>query len=382
MSVISDMVNDGFSRKRPVCSIFGLPIDRLTVREVVEKVESFIVSKESHQVAYLNAHCINRAFEDPEYRDILKQCDLVYPDGMGVVWASHLTHSPLPERVNIGDFLIPFLQLCETKGYKVYFLGSDPGVAQRAVENFLESVPGLKVAGIHHGYFTKDEEKNIIKEVQETRPDILIVGFGVPDQEKWIYRHLPVLNVPVVWGVGALLEYYSGKVSRAPYWMRANGLEWLYRLILEPGRMWKRYLIGNILFIMRVLALVFVDILAAAAAWFSAYGLRYALSGVMGPINDIRTYLYAFPVILILWVFCSAWYGLYHRKKPLSVYQEFYSILKASVLAWIISMSVAFLIKEWDLGRSVIMIAGILNFLFLLITRQLGYFLKWNKKLN
>ena len=371
MSVVTDISTDHAMNQRPICHVFDLPIDRLTVQQVIDKVESYIRTRSPHQLAYLNAHCINQAFEDNEYRKILQQCDLVYPDGMGVVWASHLTHSPLPERVNIGDFLIPLLQLCEKKKYKIYFLGGEEGIAEKAVANLKVHAPNLQVVGMHHGYFTDEEEKTIIKEIIQTKPEILLVGFGVPDQEKWIHQHLDEINVPVAWGVGALFEYYSGKVSRAPFWMRSHGLEWLYRLVLEPGRMWKRYLIGNLLFIMKVIALVAVDILTAATAWFAAYFLRLHLSPSLGPINAINTYIYSFPLIVILWIGCSAWYGLYRRSKPISEFQEFYAIAKSAFLSLLISTSVAFLIKEWDLGRSVILSANILNFLFLIVSRKL-----------
>ncbi len=356
---------------RLICSMFGLPIDRITTGQVMDRVESYVKSGKPHQILYLNAHCINRSFDDDEYRAIIKQSDLVYADGMGVVWASHLTHHPIPERVNIGDFLIPFCRWCYEKGYSVYFLGSESDIARRCVEMIQEQVPDLKVAGIRNGYFTPEEEKDIIKDIQEKRPEILLVGMGVPQQEKWLREHLQELNVPVAWGVGALFEYYAGKVSRAPYWMRSNGLEWLYRLILEPGRMWKRYLIGNILFIMRVIALVFIDIIAATSAWFAAYGLRYSLSDWMGPINDLKPYVIAFPVIVLLWIFCSAWFGLYHRKKPLNEYQETYAILKASFLGLMISASAAFLMKGLDLGRTVVVTAAVLNFVFMMASRKM-----------
>jgi len=351
--------------------MFGLPIDRITTGQVMDRVESYVKSGKPHQILYLNAHCINRSFDDDEYRAIIKQSDLVYADGMGVVWASHLTHHPIPERVNIGDFLIPFCRWCYEKGYSVYFLGSESDIARRCVEMIQEQVPDLKVAGIRNGYFTPAEEKDIIKDIQEKRPEILLVGMGVPQQEKWLREHLQELNVPVAWGVGALFEYYAGKVSRAPYWMRSNGLEWLYRLILEPGRMWKRYLIGNILFIMRVIALVFIDIIAATSAWFAAYGLRYSLSDWLGPINDLKPYVIAFPVIVLLWIFCSAWFGLYHRKKPLNEYQETYAILKASFLGLMISASAAFLMKGLDLGRTVVVTAAVLNFVFMMASRKM-----------
>ncbi len=382
MSSVIEAVPHESPYQRSTCSMFHLPIDRLTVTGVIERVEEFIRSRKPHQIAYLNAHCINRAFEDKEYMKIIQQSDLVYPDGMGVVWASHLTHSPLPERVNIGDFLFDLCRLAEKKKYRIYFLGSSPGVAERAVQAVLEQCPAMEIAGYNHGYFTPGEEKAIIADIAKSRADILLVGFGVPDQEKWIHKNLDKLKVPVAWGVGALFEYYSGKVSRAPFWMRSHGLEWLYRLVLEPSRLWKRYLIGNVLFIMRVITLVILDILTAAASWFAAYWIRYQLPGLFGkhPINDIITYLYAFPVIIALWIFCSAWYGLYRRNKTFSEFGELLAISKAAVLALLISMAVAFLLKSWDLGRSIIFMSGGLNFILLIITRQLSHLFGGDKK--
>ncbi|MFB3895210.1 MAG: WecB/TagA/CpsF family glycosyltransferase [bacterium] len=362
---------------RSVCHIFDLNIDKITCQGVLQKLEEYIASRKTHQIAYLNAHCINRTFRDEQYRKIILDSDIVYADGMALVWVSHLTNDPLPERVNAGDFLPDLCRLCEEKQYKLFFLGSEPGVAETAAEQLGKQYSKLKIVGTQHGYFTESEEQSIISKINNAEPDILIVGFGVPQQEKWLAKHLHQLQVPVAWGVGALLEYYALKTPRAPRWMRQSGLEWLFRLYLEPRRMWKRYLVGNMVFVMHVLALVLVDIVSVAISWISAYWLREYLSELFGKhLNSFSYYLYALPLIIVLWIIMSAWYGLYQRHKVGAEFHEFLAIAKASLLVLFITMAVAFMIKEWDLARSVVLLSGIINFFLLLISRKV------NKKFN
>jgi N-acetylglucosaminyldiphosphoundecaprenol N-acetyl-beta-D-mannosaminyltransferase len=358
---------------RSVSHIFDLNIDKITSQGVLLKVEKYITSRQPHQIAYLNAHCINRTFRDEQYRKIIMDSDIVYADGMALVWVSHLTNDPLPERVNAGDFLPDLCRLCEEKQYKLYFLGCETGVAEAAADQLLKQFPKLKIVGTRHGYFTETEEQSIISGIVNAQPDILLVGFGVPQQEKWLAKNLQKLQVPVAWGVGALLEYYALKTPRAPRWMRQSGLEWLFRLYLEPRRMWKRYLVGNMVFVMHVLALVLVDIISVAISWISAYWIREYLSELFGKhLNQFIYYLYALPLIVILWIIMSAWYGLYQRHKVGAEFHEFLAIAKASLLVLFITMAVAFMIKEWDLARSVVLLSGIINFFLLLITRKVN----------
>ena len=366
---------------RSVCHLFDLNIDKITPQGVLQKLEEFIATREPHQLAYLNAHCVNRTFIDEEYRQIILDSDIVYADGMALVWVSHLTNDPLPERVNAGDFLPDLCKLCGQKQYKLYFLGSESGVAEAAADQLKKLFPNLQVVGTQHGYFTEQEEQSIITDIINSKPDILLVGFGVPQQEKWLAQNLKKLNVPVAWGVGALLEYYALKTPRAPRWMRQSGLEWLYRLYLEPRRMWKRYLVGNMVFIMHVLALVLVDIISVSISWAAAYWLRFYLSPMFGKtLNPFYIYLYALPLIIGLWIIMSAWYGLYQRHKVGAEFHEFLAIAKASLLVLFITMAVAFMIKEWDLARSVVLLSGIINFLLLLITRKVNQKFNGKKK--
>ncbi|PIX34392.1 MAG: glycosyltransferase, partial [Candidatus Infernicultor aquiphilus] len=226
-------------------------------------------SKKPHFVVTPDTLAILRARKDPEYQAILKSADLVTPDGAGILWATITLNCPLVERVTGIDIIYNVCQLTAKKGYSLYLLGASPGIAKKAAENLIKEYPGIKIVGTHHGYFNSEdsegaiindksngskiddlkvkdikignkidnkEEKEIIKEIEEKRPDILLVGMGVPKQEKWITKNLSRLNVPVCMGVGGSFDVLSGKIPRAPLWMQKHGMEWIYRLIREPKR--------------------------------------------------------------------------------------------------------------------------------------------------
>jgi N-acetylglucosaminyldiphosphoundecaprenol N-acetyl-beta-D-mannosaminyltransferase len=180
--------------------------------------------------------------------------DIVIPDGSGLNLACKIIGKPLLENVN-GTDLFPFIcRLCSEKGRSIYFLGAKPGVAEAVKKNVETSYPGIKVAGIRDGYFDREKDSEaVINEINRVAPDILMVAFGAPHQERWIDAHSGKLNAKVCIGVGGLFDFFSGRIPRAPKWMREFGLEWIYRLIQEPGRMWRRYIIGNPLFVFRVI---------------------------------------------------------------------------------------------------------------------------------
>jgi N-acetylglucosaminyldiphosphoundecaprenol N-acetyl-beta-D-mannosaminyltransferase len=202
-------------------------------------------------VTYLNAACVNIAASDQSYATILRGADGVYADGKAIVWASHWLGQPLPERVNAADFVIPFCRAARDHGKKVYLLGAPPDVAQAAACRFREEVPGLQIVGSESGYFAGEEE-SVIGRIASAAPDILLIGMGVPLQEKWAWQNRHRLNTRVIWCVGAMFEFYGNYRPRAPQWMCKAGLEWLFRLMIEPRRMWKRYLLGNVQFLWRV----------------------------------------------------------------------------------------------------------------------------------
>jgi len=232
----------------------GIKVNVLTKDELVDRVLEFALSGKRKVITYLNAHCVNVAFTDGEYKKILNLSDIVHADGMSVVWASLFLRRPLPERVNIFDFSDKIFEKITEKGIKLYFLGGRKAVVRRAVENLRKEFFSINVLGFHNGYFTDSEGKEIIKEINALRPNILIVGMGIPKQEKWIFKHLDGLEVNLCWLAGSgMFDNLSGSIRTAPRWMGHVGLEWLHKLCQDPRRLWRRYLIGNPFFIYRVL---------------------------------------------------------------------------------------------------------------------------------
>jgi len=233
----------------PAADFLGCPLHPISVRDFIAAA----TGGARLRIAYLNAHTSNLAARDSHLRDILRACDIVYADGQAVVWAARLLGIRAPERVNAGDFITRFLQVCAEKGLRVYLLGSKEGVAQRAAEVWQHRVPGLEIAGSKHGFFAPEESPDVAARVREARADVLLIGMGSPQQEQWMAAWGDATGAGVVWCVGALFEYDAGAQRRAPRWMRGAGLEWLFRLAMEPGRLWRRYLMGNAVFIWRVL---------------------------------------------------------------------------------------------------------------------------------
>jgi N-acetylglucosaminyldiphosphoundecaprenol N-acetyl-beta-D-mannosaminyltransferase len=177
--------------------------------------------------------------EDPDLRRILEQAALVVPESSGILWASRVIGSPLQQFIPGIDFMLALCGLAQDEQLSVYFLGSAPGVAETAVTALRHRFPRLRVAGTGDGYFKKEDEPAVIAHVRDAKPALLFVGMGMPAQEKWIARHLRTLNVPIVMGVGGSFDVLSGRLRRAPAWMRGAGIEWLYRLAQEPWR-WRR----------------------------------------------------------------------------------------------------------------------------------------------
>jgi N-acetylglucosaminyldiphosphoundecaprenol N-acetyl-beta-D-mannosaminyltransferase len=199
-----------------------------------------------------NAHTLNIAFENKSYANILKKANLILRDGSGISWAAE-KKGVHPKYNFVGtDFIPEFCKITSEKVYRIFLLGARPGIAELAAKSLSAKAPGIKITGCHHGYFSKDKEKHIIDIINNSKSDILLVAFGNPKQEIWIVKNLSHLKVPVCIGVGALFDYLSGNVKRAPRWMIHLGIEWIFRLFIEPKRLWKRYLIGNPKFVYRV----------------------------------------------------------------------------------------------------------------------------------
>ncbi len=359
--------------------LLGIDIDSLTAPEFLNRIDRFVESGTPHQISYLNADCLNQCWSNPSYREAVTHSDLVYADGMGVVWASRLFGHPLPERLNANDLLPEFCQRAEEKKHRIFFLGGQDGIAEKSASDLKAKYPGLEIAGCHHGYFTLEEEPEVIEKIRDAKPDILIVGMGAPKQERWIQQHLETLGVPVAWGVGGLLDYSAKGLKRAPVWMRKTGLEWLWRFGLEPKRLWKRYLLGNILFTFRVGFLIFADAIMATLAWFAAFYIRASIFPKLAflpdflrkDLNPITNYIYALPVIVLTWLVICASLDLYRRQFLRTTLDEFTAIVKMAFLLLITSMAVAFLLKNLDLGRAVLILSSLLSFFLLSSSRVL-----------
>lgn len=363
---------------RRLTHLLDAPIDHLTQESFLARVEAFIAEGGSRLVCYANAECINQSLEDRAYARILQAADLVCADGMGVVWASRLTGDPLPERVNVGDVMERFCALAAAKGYRLFLLGGSPGVAKRAAARLKRRFPGLEIAGTHHGYFSHAQDADVVRTINQTRPHVLLVGMGVPRQEKWLWQHRAQLRAPVLWGVGALFSYYAGLMPRAPVWLRAAGLEWLFRLLLEPQRLWKRYLVGNAFFIVRTLALPLIDAGLVSAAWLGAYWMWRWLDDPFGfTINDVEPYVQAVALIVGIWLVTCAGFGLYRRPRRIPVLEEFSQVVRATAIGWLSTMAAGFLFRELSVGRPVVLLAGILIFVLLLASRLTVRALEW-----
>jgi N-acetylglucosaminyldiphosphoundecaprenol N-acetyl-beta-D-mannosaminyltransferase len=234
--------------------VLGVHVDPLDLKEVLQTVDRFVRTGERHSVHYANVYCVNLAQRDEEYKAILNRADLVYCDGYGVVLGARIVGAEIPGRMTGADWIHDLSAVCQERGYSIYLLGSKPDVSRKAADRLTELYPSLKIAGNHHGYLT--DEKTVdgaIRDINSSGPDIVLVGMGSPIQEKFIDKYRREIEAPVCWSVGALFDFVSEIVPRAPDWMLNNGLEWLFRLLYEPGRMWNRYLVGNTSFLLKII---------------------------------------------------------------------------------------------------------------------------------
>jgi N-acetylglucosaminyldiphosphoundecaprenol N-acetyl-beta-D-mannosaminyltransferase len=229
---------------RPSIAILGVPFDNVTSSETLDRIEQMIASRKPHYLATANVDFLVQARQDIELRRILFDADLILCDGTPLLWVSRLLGNPLPERVAGADVVPRLIQLAAEKKYRLFLLGATPDSVSRAAANLRKAYPDLIIAGYYSPPFNKlieMEHDEIKARILAARPDVLLVSFGCPKQEKWIAMHYRALGVPVAAGVGATIDFLAGKVSRAPAWMQRNGLEWIFRLIQEPRRLFRRY---------------------------------------------------------------------------------------------------------------------------------------------
>src|SRR3954469_14266318 len=238
-----------------VTRLFDIGVQTAPPAELLRKILGFAEKGERHRVSYVNAHVLNQTFSNHDLRRALQSSDLVYCDGYGVRLAARLIGLPVPHRMTGADWIWGVAALCQERGRSIYLLGSDPGSSTEAAAALKRWYPRLRVLGSHHGYFDpgSPHSERVLEHIAGLEPDIVLVGMGTPQQELWVDHNLDRVEAPVVWTVGALFDYLSGRTPRAPHLIADNGFEWIFRLAVEPRRMWRRYLLGNPAFLYRVL---------------------------------------------------------------------------------------------------------------------------------
>jgi N-acetylglucosaminyldiphosphoundecaprenol N-acetyl-beta-D-mannosaminyltransferase len=219
--------------------ILGMPVDRLTMDETLARLEQFALSGEPHLVVTADAAGIVQAQRDLEWRNIFQSADLVTPDSIGVIWAAKRAGRPISQRVSGVELVDRICGMSADRGYRIYFLGAAPGVAETAAEKLRLKHPGCNIVGARHGYFPAESDGIVAAEISLTKPDFLFVAMGIPRQEKFIRATESIINAPVAMGVGGSFDVFSGRVKRAPLIFQKLHLEWLWRLMLNPRKISK-----------------------------------------------------------------------------------------------------------------------------------------------
>lgn len=229
--------------------LLGCPVANLNLEDTVNEVDRIISTRIPHQHCVVNAGKLVLMERDPSLREIVKSCALINADGQSVVWALKLIGHRIPERVTGIDLMERLLLEAHLKKYRVFFLGAIQPVLDAVLELVRTKFPDLVIAGSRNGYFTNEDNNQIVTEIAASGADILFVAMGSPKKEYWMAQNLEKLNVPFCMGVGGSFDVLSGRSKRAPLWIQNVGMEWFFRFIQEPRRLWRRYLVDNFVFI-------------------------------------------------------------------------------------------------------------------------------------
>lgn len=261
--------------------ICDIPIDYLSMQEVVEIISEYVRCKRKTIVFTPNVDHIVKAKFDREFKEIYSHADLSLVDGMPLVWVSSIYGKRLPERISATNLVWRLCKIAQEKDFSFFLLGTQEEVARLAAENMKKIYPGLKIVGYHclpfMSIFDEDSISKIINKINSFKPDILLVGFGSPNQEKWIYKYHKFLEATIFLGVGSTLDLISGRLKRAPRWMQDSGLEWLFRLSREPRRLWKRYLLGNTIFLFLLAREVIIYLINRAKPALTLFSIKKIL---------------------------------------------------------------------------------------------------------
>lgn len=229
-------------------SIMGCAIDNFTMQETLDRIETFVRDGRPHQHVVVNVDKLVKASRDAELRRIINECALINVDGMPVVWASHLLGKPLKERVAGVDLFESLMRRSAEKGWRVFLLGAREEIVSGVKRAYEKKYPGLTVAGYRNGYWKPEEEAGVVEQIKAAQADLLFVAISSPKKEHFLGRYQAELKIPFAMGVGGTFDVAMGKVKRAPVWMQKAGLEWFYRFLQEPRRMFKRYFIDDMVF--------------------------------------------------------------------------------------------------------------------------------------
>lgn len=230
-------------------SICNIPVDAFTMQETVGLIDKAIAENRAIHHVVINAAKVVNAQKDEALRESIVSCDIINADGQAIVWASRLLNRPLPERVAGIDLMSNLVKLAHEKNYRIFFLGAKENVVKDVVDFYTKTYSADIIAGYRNGYFKKEEEGDVAKQIADSNAKILFVAMSSPKKEIFLNTYKHIIQTPFIMGVGGSFDVVSGLVKRAPVWMQKWGLEWFYRVMQEPKRMWKRYLFGNSEFI-------------------------------------------------------------------------------------------------------------------------------------
>jgi len=246
-----------FNRDR--VNVGDVHLDRLSSDDIKQRLRDFVADGAPRQVVTVNLQFLGMAARNSEFRDVLNTADLAIADGAPVVWVSKILGAPIADRVTGHDIMDYAAQLSNQEGHKLFFLGAAPGIAEIAANHLRDKYPNINIVGSHGGMYnaegygrTDEDERSAVEAIRAANPDFLFVGLGAPKQDFWIRNHLHEVNVPVSVGVGGVFDVLAGNLGRAPEWVQGIGLEWVYRLAMEPRRLWKRYILQDIPTLTRV----------------------------------------------------------------------------------------------------------------------------------
>lgn len=229
--------------------MMGCYVDNLSMEQTLQTIEGFIASGKPHQHVVVNVDKLVKAQKDPELRRIINECALINADGMPVVWASRLLGRPLKERVAGVDLFDALMGRAAEKGWRVYLLGAKEEVVSKVRDVYSRRFPRLVFAGHRNGYWKPEEEQQVVDDITAARADLLFVAISSPKKEQFLGAYQAQMRIPFAMGVGGTFDVFAGKVKRAPVWMQKTGLEWFYRFLQEPRRMFRRYFIEDMAFI-------------------------------------------------------------------------------------------------------------------------------------